>query len=549
MSHWLRRLTRRFRAFGHREILDRELADEVRLHIQLEAEDLMRTRGLAPEEARRQALIRFGGVDRFTEAHHDARGVRWLEELLQDFRYAVRGLLHSPGFSISAVSILALGIGASTAVFSAVNTVLLDPNYDHLVRIYQQNSPTNLWTLSTVDFRAIEAQQRSFSAVGALRSGEVALSAGGEPRRAQSGWATAGFFRALGVGPVLGRGIEPSDEIVGAPPVAVIGYRFAVQAFGDDTNAVGRSITIDGVVHVVIGVLPADINELAGRGAQIWPALQLRRPERRGPFGLLVIGRLAQNATVESAKQDLAGLSERIFPEWAASFQDRSARLTPYALRTAVLGASGQMLGLFSAAVALVLLIAVANVASLMLVRVTGRGREIALRTVLGATRGRLLRLLVTESLTLAAVGALAGIAVGSLALRALVAIGPHLPRLNEARLDGRAVAFAAGLALLAGLVMGAYPVMFLLRRDLAPRLREGERTVGAGRRTQLIRGGFVVAEFALSLPLLAGAGLLLNSFLRLSRVDPGFDFRPILTVRVSLPSTRYPGDSAISEY
>ncbi|HSR93171.1 MAG TPA: ABC transporter permease [Gemmatimonadales bacterium] len=546
---WWSRLSRRLTALRKGERLDHELDAEIRLHLDMEAEELARTRGLDPVEARRQALVAFGGVDRYKEAHRDVRGVRWASDLGQDLHYAARSLRRSPGFSLSAILVLALGIGACTAVFSAVNTVLLDPNYDNLVRVYQQNSPTNLWTLSTVDYRAIETQQKSFSAVGALQSRSVAISTGNEPTRAQSGWVTAGFLRALEIKPVRGRGIEPADEVVGAPPVVVIGYRFAVRTFGDDRAAVGHTITIDGTAFTVIGVLPRSVADLAGRRAEIWPALQLRPPERRGPFGLLVIGRLTPNATVESARQDLAGISERIFPEWASSFQDKTARLTPYPLRTAVLGNSKQMLTIFSAAVGLVLLIAIANVASLMLVRVTGRGQEIALRTILGATRSRLLRLLVTESVTLAAAGALLGILLGALALQALVAFGPALPRLSEARLDGRAVAFAVGLALFAGLIIGAYPTLSLMRGNPAPGLREGERTIGGSRRSQAIRGAFVVAEIALSLPLLAIAGLLLNSFLRLSRVDPGFDPKQILTVRVQLPSSRYANDTTISAY
>ena len=205
------------------------------------------------------------------------------------------------------------------------------------MRVYQQNSPTNLWTVSTVDYRAIEAQQKSFSAVGVLQSRSVAISAGADPTRAQSGWASAGFFRALGIEPVRGRGIEPADEVVGAPPVVVIGYRFAVRTFGDDRAAVGRTITIDGIAFTVIGVLPPSVTDLAGRRAEIWPALQLRPPERRGPFGLLVIGRLTPNATLESARQDLAGISERIFPEWAAELPGQDG--ASYSLPTADGGA------------------------------------------------------------------------------------------------------------------------------------------------------------------------------------------------------------------
>jgi predicted permease len=543
---WWSRLVRRLTALRNGEQLDHELDAEIRLHLEMEAEDLARTRGLDPVEARRQALVAFGGVDRYKEAHRDARGVRWLSDLLQDFRYAIRSLRRSPGFSLSAILVLALGIAACTAVFSAVNTVLLDPNYDQLVRVYQRTRPAAGRSRPSITARS--RRSRGFRRRRPQSRG-VTISAGGDPTRAQSGWVTAGFLRALGVEPISGRSIEPSDEDLSAPPVVVIGYRLAVRNFGDDRAAIGRTLTIDGVAFTVVGVLPPSVTDLAGRRAEVWPALQLRPPERRGPFGLLVIGRLTPSATLESARQDLAGISERIFPDWASSFQDQTARLTPYPLRAAVLGNSGHMLTIFSAAVGLVLLIAIANVASLMLVRVTGRGHEIALRTMLGATRSRLLRLLVTESMTLAAAGALIGILLGVFALKALVAFGPGLPRLNEARLDVRAAAFAAGLALFAGLIIGAYPILSLLRDNPAPGLREGERTIGGSKRSQTIRGAFVVAEIALSLPLLAIAGLLLNSFLRLTRVDPGFDVRPILTLRVQLPASRYPADTVIAGY
>jgi putative ABC transport system permease protein len=243
------------------------------------------------------------------------------------------------------------------------------------------------------------------------------------------------------------------------------------------------------------------------------------------------------------------GISERIFPEWAASFQDRTARLTPVPLRTVMLGNAPQTLGLFGAAVGLVFLIAIANVASLMLVRGTARRREVALRTVLGATRMRLLSLMLTESLLLAAAGALAGILVAAFVLELLTAIGPPVPRLNEARLDMRGIGFALGVALLGGIVVGATSIAPLIRREPAPALRDGERTVGAGHATQRLRAALVVAEFALALPLLAGAGLLLNSFLRLQRVDPGFDPRRLVSVNVSLPTARYADDADVDAF
>jgi putative ABC transport system permease protein len=553
MSQAMRRFARRIGALLHAGTLDRDVDAEMRLHVAMEAEELAHTRGLTPEEARRQALVAFGGVERYKEAHRDARGVRWLDELAQDLRYAVRGLMHAPAFSLSAVLVLALGIGASTAVFSAVDAVLLTrlpyPQDDRLVRIYQQNSPTNRWTLSTVDFRAIEEQSRAISAVGAARPKQVAVSAGREPERMATGFANSGFFRALGVRPARGRAMEPRDDVAGASPVALVGHRFATESLGGDASAVGRSITIDGVAHTVVGVLPAGVNELAGMHAEIWPVLQLEPPTRRGPFGLLVVGRLANSATLDAARRDLVGISERIFPLWQSGFQDKTARLTPVPLREAILGDAGHTLGMLAAAVALVLLIGVANVAGLMLVRATGRSREIVLRAVLGATRGRLVRLLVTESMVLAVAGAIAGIALGAIALDLLKAIGPGVPRLDGAQLDTRAVAFAAGAALFAAIIIGAYPVTLLLRRDAAPALRDGDRAVGAGRRAHAVRGAFVVAEFALALPVLAVAALLLNSFVRLQRVDPGFDPEHLIALHVALPSGLYPNDTVIAEY
>ncbi|HEY9450571.1 MAG TPA: ABC transporter permease, partial [Gemmatimonadaceae bacterium] len=452
MNQLLSRMLRRVRALVRGGTLDRELDAEMRLHIEMEAEDLVRTRGLAPEEARRQALIAFGGTELYREAHRDARGVRWLEELVQDVRYSLRSLRRSPGFTIASVLVLALGIGSTTAVFSAVDAVLLDHNDDSVAVIFLGKYPS----LSTVDFRAIEEQQRSFSAVGTLRTREAAFSAGGEPERVRVGAATSGFFRALNVLPANGRAIEPGDEPVGAPPVALVSHAFAVRTLGGGAAAVGRSVTVDGIAHTVVGVLPAEVSELVGYRADVWPVLQLAQPERRGPFGMFTVGRLKPGVSFDAATRDVSGISERIYPLWASGYQDRSARFTAVPIRTAILQDASRMLKVFAAAVALVLLIAVANVASLMLVRAIGRSREVSLRGALGASRARLVRLLVTESVVLAGIGAMAGIAAGALGLRALIALGPRMPRLASAHLDLRAMAFAVAVALLAGLIVGA---------------------------------------------------------------------------------------------
>lgn len=552
LAAWARRIGLRWRALFRSAAIDRDLNEEMHQHLELEAEELVRTEGLSVGEARRRARIAFGGVDRYAEAHRDARGWRWLEDLGQDIRYSIRGLRRTPAFTLSAIAVLALGIGSSTAMFSAIDAVLLTrlpyPHDDQLVRIYEQNSPSNRFSISTVDYEAVLAQQRSFSAVGAANARSAAVSAGGDPVQMTTGRATAGFFRVLGIKVARGRDIEPEDERPGAPGVAVVGDAFATRTLGGPAVAVGRSIVVEGTSYTVVGVLPPGVTELAGLRTEVWPALQVVPRERRGPFWLRLIARRLPGVTLEASARDLAGISERIYPLWAATFPDKVARLTPVSLRTTILGPAGQQLGVFSAAVALVLLIAVANVASLMLVRVTGRWREVVLRATLGARRGRLIRMLVTESVVLAAAGALLGVVIGVGGLRLLAVIAPELHGIDQAHFGWRGALFAGAMALLTGVVIAAYPVALLPRQE-STALRDGDRSVGAGRRPRALRASFVIAEFALALPLLAGAGLLLNSFLRLERVNAGFDPGHLLAVGIQLPIVPYSGDSVIGRY
>lgn len=547
LNGWLRRL----RSVLHRAESECELDEEIRLHLEFETEKNLLA-GMSPAEARRRAVLAFGGVEKYREATRAARRLPWLEEVLQDVSFTLRTLRKRPGFTVASVLTLALGTGAATAIFAAVHAVLMaplpHPDPERLVRIYLENSEANRWGPSAVDYRAVEERQTSFSAVGTARPREVGLIAGGEPARARSAAATSGFFTALGVRLERGRAISSGDEIVGAPPVAVIGHELAARAFGG-RDAVGRSAMVDGVAHTVVGVLPEGMDMLAGVRAELWTALQIPPPERRGPFGLVMVGRLRQGTSIETARHDLRAISNRIFPDWASTFQDRTAALTAIPLREATVGRSGRTLWMFAAAIGLLLLISLANVAGLVLVRATSRSREWALRSALGASRRRLVRQLVTESVALTVVGALAGLLVAATMLRLLIAIGPNIPRIGEARLDPLSFAFATALALLAGLLVGVSPVLALLRRDAALELRGGDREVGISRRAGALRGTLVVAEFALALPLLAGAALLLTSFLRLQQVDPGFDPRGVLAISVSLPTARYPEGTDIASF
>ena len=551
MTDPTRRFLRRLRALVQRDTLNRDVVDEMRTHIDMEANELARTHGLPADEARRRATIAFGGVDRFAEAHQDARGVRWFEDIAQDVRYATRALRRSPSFTITATLVLALGIGASTAIFSAVDAVLVSrlpyPADDRLVRIYRAELaheslrvvggglPGHRRPAAKLLERRCRAKSRRLHCRWRERP---ARNAGGGGR---------GFFATLGVRAARGRLIGAGDS--GSNTfVAVVAHDFARREFGGDgSNALGKTVTIDGVAYAIVGVLQAGVKDLAGVRSEVWSSLTLQTPQRRGPFGLRVVARMRDGVSLDAAREDLDAVSERTFPLWASSFQDRKARLTPYSLRQTILGNAGQTLGLFGAAVALVLLIAIANVASLTLVRVTSRSREAVLRTVLGASSGRVARLLVTESVVLAALGATAGAILAPFLLRVLVTIGPPIPRLSEAGVDIRAIGFAAALALVTGILVGLYPAIALVGRDFSGALRSGDREIGAGRSTHMLRGALVTAQFALALPLLATAALLLNSFVRLQRVGVGFDPRALVYVHVSLPAARYgsPTDAA----
>ncbi|MHB1328700.1 MAG: ABC transporter permease, partial [Gemmatimonadales bacterium] len=538
LSDWRERL----RGVFLKRRSERELDAELRFHVDQEAAHRIRE-GADPQEARRAALVAFGGVEQTKEDVRDARGTRGFEELLADIRYAVRNLGKHPVFTAAAVIVLGLGLGAGTTVYAVVDAVLLaklpHPESDRLVRIYQQN-PSNRWAVSTVDAQAIVAEQRSFDAVGVMRVVPSGVSGPSGPDQLMVGWATAGVFDALRTTVAVGRSIRTADEAPGAPPVALVTDAMARQRWGDPARAVGQALTVDGTSHEVVGVFPSGVNELAGVRAEVWTALRLEAPSRRGPFWLRGIGRLKPDATLESATRDLAGISERIFPLWAAGFRDQTARLTPVPLLTTIVGDAGQQVNLFAAAVGLVLLVAIANVATLMLVRASGRSQEFGVRLALGAGKGRLARMLVTDSVILTLAAGLFGLMVAVVGVRLVTEHATDLPRVHDVALNLRSLGFLFTVALVSGLAVGGPAVLAALAGRAGTSLRIDSRRTGTDRRTGRIRSALVVAEFALALPLLVGAGLLLQSLMELRRVNPGFDPEGVVTATVSLPSSRY---------
>jgi predicted permease len=331
--------------------------------------------------------------------------------------------------------------------------------------------------------------------------------------------------------------------------VVVVTHAFRERYFGRGADVVGRTLVLDGESHTLVGVLPRGVESLAGWRAEIWPVLQLQPPTRRGPFFLVAIARLRDGISQQEAARDLAGVSERIYAQWAESFQDREARLTPIPLRDVMLGNVGGALVLLFGAVVFVLLIALANVANLSLARATTRDREVALRTSLGATRGRLVRQLLVESTTLAALGGVAGLLLSVIALDALITMGPQLPRLDEVGLDGRVLAFTALLTVISGVLFGLAPLVHGISSDLAGALRGGAGAGSQGKSSKALRGALVTAEFALALPLLVSAALLFTSLERLQRVDVGIDPVGVLAARASLPPNKYSDTESVIRF
>jgi predicted permease len=532
----------RIRAMVFRGREEREMDDEVRFHLDRDAQERMR-RGASPDVARRQAALSFGAVEGCKEQVRDARGTRPLEDLAADIRYALRGLRRNPGFTLTGILVLGIGIGATATVYSIVQAVVLaDLPYsepERLVRVVEKNSPTNVWALSTADVVAIRERQRVFQEWGELSRTEVALAGSGTPERVVVARASSGYFRAIGIPVAKGRGIQMSDETPDAPDVMVVTDAFASRRFGSADAAIGQVLTLDGLPHTIVGVLPAGLDELGGVRSVAWPALKLQPIVRRGPFWLRGVGRLKPGVTIDAAAADLSRISAEILPLYS-DFRDSTARLTPQSLREAIVGRSGRQVGLFAGGVALVLLLAIVNVATLVLVRASAREQELAVRVMLGARRSRVARLLVTENLLLTLGAALVGLGIALGGIDLAIAQLPTLPRIQAVTLDWRVIALGVGAAVTSGILVSLSPIAALRSRGNLASHATGRRT-DAGHRTSRMRAAFVAAEFALAWPLLVASALLLNSFVRLQRVDPGFKTEGLVSIGVNLPAARYP--------
>ncbi|HJQ22320.1 MAG TPA: ABC transporter permease [Blastocatellia bacterium] len=478
-----------------------------------------------------------------------------METVLQDLRYAIRASLNRPAFVVIVVLALAIGIGANTAIFSVVNAILLRPlpykNPDRIVMIWMSNGKLGVaedWHSypNYVDYRD---QNSTFEEVAAFNYRGFNLTGTGDPVLLSGAWSTANLFAVLGVDPQLGRTYTVEEEEPGRDLVAVISHGLWQRRFGGDPNIVGQPIQLNGVNRTVIGVMPAGF-AFPQKETDVWVPLAARPQlkQARGAFWLKAVGRMKPGVTIEQARADMGVIANQLLERFPQIMESYGSNLVP--LHEQVTGKVRPALLVLLAAVAFVLLIACANVANLLLARAAAREREIAIRTALGASRRRIVRQLLTESLLLAIVGGGLGLLLALWGLSALVALSPaNIPRLDQIHIDGRVLAFTFAVSLVTGLIFGLVPALQASKPDLNEALKEGGRGTSEGRRGKRVRSLLVVSEIALALVLLIGAGLLIKSFIHLQKFDFGFNPNSLLTLRVQLGGPKYRQDPAVVNF
>ncbi|MGH7676874.1 MAG: ABC transporter permease [Gemmatimonadaceae bacterium] len=474
-----------------------------------------------------------------------------MERLLPDLAHSARRLVRAPGFSIIAILTLALGIGANTAIFSLVRNVLLRPlpfgDPDRLVLIWNTREKGETTHLSTSEVKSYGGEASAFESLAGYMSGAANLTGGQEPERVIRNYVTPNLFQTLRVAPLIGQTFSLTDSTAAIEGEVVIGYGLWQRRFGGRPDIVGQTVQVNGVTRTVIGVMPAsfrlplDFSE--ERPSEMWAPLNLDDPGMGGwgNRSLIGVGRLADGETPERATTQMHVVEERWYQE--GRIRNRIADRQAVPVADLVLGDIRYALWVLLGASGVILLIACANVANLTLARSDERHREIAVRSALGASRGRIIRQLLSESVILALVGAVLGTGLAYGGMKLLLALDPAgIPRVEQVGLDMGVLAFALGLSVVTGIVFGVAPALELSRADVNRALKEGGRTGSVGRSRQRFRDSLAVAQMGMSVVLLIGASLLLRSFIELRRIDLGFRQEPALTVRLSLPASSYAG-------
>ena len=537
----LQRLANLFR----RRRFERELEEEMRYHIERQTDENI-AKGMSREDARRAAMRAFAGLEQRKEECRDIRRVNFVENLMRDMRYALRGFIKYPVFTSAAILTLGLGIGANAAVFTMVNSVLLQQlpfkHAERLVWIWSTRTDRDKAFYSIQNFIDTRARTRTLDDIAAFANWGVNLTGAGDAVRLGGVRISANAFEMLGVDAALGRTLLPPDGTPGADRVAVISNGLWRTMFGADEHVVGRPVLLNGTAYTVVGVLPPQF-ALPNAEVEIASPLVFETdPQRsdRGSNFLRTFARLKPYVTPGEAQAELTTITEQLKHE----YPDENAKHTAprvLALRDEVVGNYHALLWTLLGAVGIVLLIACTNLANMMLVRSAARKKDFAIRTALGGSRVQLTRELLTAGILLATIGGILGLVLASWGVRILIAIGPaDLPRVEEVVLDWRVVAFAACLSLVVGLVFGLIPSMQTNRIDLNRALKSNGRSSGERSPGARIRRLLVISEIALSLLLLVGTGLLIRSFTKLQSVSAGVDTRNVLSARLSLPATKY---------
>ena len=534
------KLLNHLRALFRKEKLNRELSDELAFHLEKQIEKNI-AGGMSAEEARYAALRSFGGVEQVEEECRDAWGVRFIDTLLQDIRFGLRMLAKSPGFTAVAVVTLALGIGANTAIFSVVNTVLLRPlaMEDPSRVVFIQEQWKGIFPGPSVgNFADIQRQSTSFTKLCASHDASFNLATSEAPERVQGEYATADYFATFGVQPIAGRVFTVDEDKPGHGQVVVISERFWRTHLHADRAVVGRALQVNGMPYIVIGVMPKTFDPLLNK-SDLWipEAFTPQQIASRDEHYLNVMGRLKPGVSPAQAQSELNVIGLRSQQQYPIDNKDRGFRIVP--LATALLGDERSVLRMMLGAVGFVLLIACANIANLQLARARTRQKEMAVRAALGASPRRIVRQLLAESVVLGIASGAVGVLLAYWGVSWIVANGPPtVPRLEQAGVDPKTLGFACGVTLFSSFIFGLAPAL----RSASTRLSEAfqERGASSGGSRDRVRSVLVVGEVALALILMAGAGLLIRNALLVSHLDPGFDTSNLIVGRVGLPDIGY---------
>ncbi len=536
--------------WGAGEQRKNELNEEIAGHVQMAARDL-EARGESPAQASAAAQRELGNAGVIQDVTRDQWAWTRLENLLQDLRYGARTLRKSPGFTTVAILTLALGIGVNTALFSVVNGVLLNPlpypQSNQLVGLWWDRTPGQHSSVPYLNFLDWQKQSTAFSSVGAYLQDNMIVTGAGEPERVDGVKISANFFELLGVKPLLGRSFRPEEDQVWAAPVALIGDGLWHRKFASSADVLGKSITVDGRNCTIVGVVP-EKSPVYTTADMFTPLGQFNEEpfrDRRASLGTVGIARMKPGVTLAQARADMDSVARNLAAEYPEANRGTGIFVNP--LKDDIVGDIGPTLFMLLGAVGFVLLIACANVANLLLARSAARAREFAIRVALGATRPRIIRQLITESLLIASAGGALGLLIAAWGTKAALAVIPEaLPRTDEIGLDGRVLFFTLAAAIFVGIAFGVVPALIASRPDLHASLKEGGRgSSGTRLRTQNV---FVAVEMALAVVLLAGAGLMVRSLVGLANVNPGFDPQHVMEFGVSPSAARVTTPAHIRE-